>query len=249
MSDGNSLFQMAEIALKAHCYKDAANYLKESLKFKTNLTKKELDVFSLCYKKTIDSMRNAIFDLDDIIEEKKTDISINPKVFQDFQKAISEHRYVLVEEATTVANEAIELIDSVLIPTTNDGKCTVFLNKLKGDYYRYLCENAPSTEIREVNAGRAKASYEAALMSVSDVMVASDPLYLNLILNYAVFQYEILGLKDDAIDKLDSSFNEAIRFLEELNETQYKEATMMLQLIRDNIGIWRAAKQEEATAR
>ena len=97
------------------------------------------------------------------------------------------------------------------------------------------------------NAGRAKAAYEAALLAVNDQLLPSDPLYLALMLNYSVFQYEILGQKEDALDKLDSSFNDAVRFLEDLDETQYKESTMMLQLIRDNVTLWRDLRQDETS--
>ena len=131
------------------------------------------------------------------------------------------------------------LIDSALIPTCSNTTCLIYLNKLKGDYYRYLSEFAQSSEIKEGHAGRAKAAYEAAMLAVNDELLPSDPIYLGLMLNYAVFQYEILGQKEDAIDKLDSSFNDALRFLEDLDESQYQEATILLQLLRDNMTLWK----------
>ena len=245
MDDGNLPFEMAKVAMKAHCYKDGISFIKESLKAKSDLTKEEIDVFSRCFKKYLNSSRDAIQTLDEVLAEKEKTITLNPIKFQNFKKAIEEHRQVLVEELTSTANDVLMLIDSALIPTCSDSTCSIYLNKLKGDYYRYLAEFSPSNEIKEGHAGRAKAAYEAALLAVNDQLLPSDPLYLALMLNYSVFQYEILGQKEDALDKLDSSFNDAVRFLEDLDETQYKESTMMLQLIRDNVTLWRDLRQDE----
>ena len=241
MNDGSVPFQMAEIALKAHCYKDGISFIKESLKTKSDLTKAEIDVFSSCFKKYLNSSRNAIRTLDDILAEKEKIVTLNPQKFDNFKQAIEEHKNVLIDELTATSNDVLMLIDSALIPTCSNTTCLIYLNKLKGDFYRYLSEFAQSSEIKEGHSGRAKAAYEAALLAVNDELLPSDPLYLGLVLNYAVFQYEILGHKEDAIDKLDTSYNDALRFLEDLDESQYKESTIMLQLLRDNITLWKGS--------
>ncbi|EAY04588.1 14-3-3 protein [Trichomonas vaginalis G3] len=235
MNEESIAWKLAQVAMKAGQPNDAILYIKQALKTKTDLTKEEIDFFAHTYKKAINSPRNALVAMDNQLQLQSPDVL----------KAIEEHRAVLIEEITNICQDILNIIDSTLIPTTSNGKCIIYLNKLKGDYYRYLAEYASSKEIQEGHASRAKTCYEAALLSVNDEMVVSDPLNLGLILNYAVFQYEILNLHDDAIDKLDTAFNEAIRFLEELPEDQYNEAAIMLQLMRDNLSLWKEQRAEE----
>lgn len=235
MNEENIAWNLAKLALKAGQPNDAISYIKQSLKTKTDLSKEEIDFFAHSYKKAVNSPRNALIAIDNQLMLQ------SPEVLN----AIEEHRQVLIEEIINICQDVLNIIDSSLIPTTSSGKCIIYLNKLKGDFYRYLAEYASSREIQEGHASRAKTCYEAALLSVNDEMVVSDPLNLGLILNYSVFQYEILGLHDEAIDKLDTAFNEAIRFLEELPEDQYNEASIMLQLMRDNLALWKEQRSEE----
>ena len=66
----------------------------------------------------------------------------------------------------------------------------------------------------------------------------ANPTRLGLVLNLSVFYYEILRSTDEGIRLAKTNFDEAVQELENLPEAEYKEATLIMQLIRDNLTLW-----------
>lgn len=225
----------AQVAFEAKRYDDSIRYFNELIRYNPRLSKTQRELFSNACRRSISSARNSIQIInEDIISyEKKGDLDTVNQL-EDIQKSLK-------AEITKACNNIIETLDLCLLPVASETQSIVFYNKIKGDYYRYLAEITPNDD---TNSSRARASYEMAMKSVGDNIKMADPIYLGLILNFCVFQYEILGMKDEAIDRADVSFNEAIRYLEELDEQEYAESTTILQLLRDNIAIWREEKAE-----
>ena len=54
----------------------------------------------------------------------------------------------------------------------------------------------------------------------------------------AVFYYEILKQPEKAIETAKGAFDDAIAKLDALNDADYKDATLIMQLIRDNLTLW-----------
>ena len=69
-------------------------------------------------------------------------------------------------------------------------------------------------------------------------MQVANPTRLGLVLNLSVFYYEILRNTEEGIQLAKSNFDEAVQELENLPEAEYKEATLIMQLIRDNLTLW-----------
>ncbi|MCL4151686.1 UNVERIFIED_CONTAM: hypothetical protein GTU68_064854 [Idotea baltica] len=59
----------------------------------------------------------------------------------------------------------------------------------------------------------------------------THPIRLGLALNFSVFYYEIAAF-DDAIAELDT-----------LSEDSYKDSTLIMQLLRDNLTLWTSDMQ------
>ncbi len=233
----SSLF-MAQISLNSGRSEDAIKYLKEHFQKKPNLTRSERDLLSHAYRLRINSSREAL---------RKINSQISIETQENNQVLLLKLKNLqgsLLKEFNSIATDVIDLVENVLLPAAIDVPSVVFLNKFKGDYFRYSAEFSTGESL-EMNINSTKICYETAMRSVGDDIKLSDPLYLGLALNYSVFQYEILNLRDEAIEKADSTFNEAVRYLEELDENDYKEATTLLQLLRDNVSIWKEAKAEE----
>ena len=49
---------------------------------------------------------------------------------------------------------------------------------------------------------------------------------------------EIIGKKDEAIQLADKSFKDAVDLLDSLADEEYSEATLILQLLKDNVALW-----------
>lgn len=110
-----------------------------------------------------------------------------------------------------------------------------------GDYYRYSAEFAPIQE----NSDLALKNYDAALTLATTGLAPTHPIRLGLALNFSVCYYEILGDHEKACALAKSSFDEAATKLETLQDNDYKDSTLIMQLLRDNLSLWTQANDEE----
>lgn len=112
----------------------------------------------------------------------------------------------------------------------------------QGDYHRYMAEFA-SGDDRKAAAENSLVSYKSA----SDIAVTglqpTHPIRLGLALNFSVFYYEILNSPDRACKLAKTAFDDAIAELDNLNEDSYKDSTLIMQLLRDNLTLWTSDMQ------
>ncbi|PAA55260.1 hypothetical protein BOX15_Mlig010039g2 [Macrostomum lignano] len=66
----------------------------------------------------------------------------------------------------------------------------------------------------------------------------THPIRLGLALNYSVFFYEIKSESDKACQLAKKAFDNAIADLDEIGEDSYKDSTLIMQLLRDNLTLW-----------
>src|ERR1700734_280167 len=116
-----------------------------------------------------------------------------------------------------------------------------------GDYHRYLAEFALGDK-RKDSADKSLEAYKAA----SDVAVTelppTHPIRLGLALNFSVFYYEILNSPDRACHLAKQAFDDAIAELDSLSEESYRDSTLIMQLLRDNLTLWTSSDSGEPEA-
>jgi hypothetical protein len=97
---------------------------------------------------------------------------------------------------------------------------------------------------RKDSADKSLEAYKAA----SDVAVTelppTHPIRLGLALNFSVFYYEILNSPDRACHLAKQAFDVAIAELDTLSEESYKDSTLIMPLLRDNLTLWTSDMQE-----
>merc|ERR1712139_466783 len=124
-----------------------------------------------------------------------------------------------------------------LIPKASGGESKVFYQKMKADYYRYIAEFTDGDK-KSAAANSAKMAYEEAQKVAEKDLAVTHPIRLGLALNYSVFQYEVLNNPDEACKMARTAFEDVIAELDNVAEDSYKDSTLIMQLLRDNLTLW-----------
>ncbi|AQK87091.1 14-3-3-like protein GF14 nu [Zea mays] len=88
-------------------------------------------------------------------------------------------------------------------------------------------------------------AYKAAQDIALAELASTHPIRLGLALNFSVFYYEIMNSPDKACNLARQAFDEAISQLDTLGEDSYKDSTLIMQLLRDNLTLWSADSTTE----
>ena len=133
--------------------------------------------------------------------------------------------------------EVLKLLADHLLPAYKGKKneSEVFYLKMSADYYRYLAEF--SNENQE-NGKKAQEHYQNAMDVAEETLNETHPTRLGLALNFSVCYYEILKQPEDACNLAKKAFDGAISKLDTLNDASYKDSTLIMQLLRDNLTLW-----------
>jgi 14-3-3 protein epsilon len=73
----------------------------------------------------------------------------------------------------------------------------------------------------------------------------THPIRLGLALNFSVFHYEVLNNPDEACKMAKAAFEDAISELDNVSEDTYKDSTLIMQLLRDNLTLWTTDQNQE----
>merc|ERR1712154_79479 len=146
-------------------------------------------------------------------------------------------------ELVEICDDILSIIEESLIPNSSNEEAKVFYYKMKGDYHRYLAEFQQG-ESRKASASAALDAYQAASAVASSDLPPTHPIRLGLALNFSVFYYEILNSPDRACHIAKQAFDDAIAELDTLNEESYKDSTLIMQLLRDNLTLWTSDQAE-----
>jgi 14-3-3 protein epsilon len=222
-------FFLARVADQAERYADVITYLNDIIGQDANLTADERNLLSVAYKALTGSRRSALRTINAFLEDE------NIKGIPERLAKLTELRTTLVAELDKYCDELITLTDAKLLPAAADASTKVFFHKLKADYYRYSVEFKTADDRKDGSAKADKSYTEATAIAAE--LGRADPSYLGLALNYSVFLYEIKGEKAEAIDLADKAFKEAVELLDQVDEGQYSEATLILQLLKDNVAL------------
>jgi len=231
---------MAKLQEQSERYEEMAQTMKSVAKMNVEFTAEERNLFSVAYKNMIGT-RRAAWRIISAIEQKEEGRQDQVKV-----QRIQAYRATVEKELTDICTEIFELIDVNLIPSATTAESKVFFHKMKGDYCRYMAEYTVDTARKDA-ADKALVAYkEASTLSQSD-LAPTDPIRLGLALNFSVFYYEILNAPDQACQMAKQAFDDAIAELDTLTEESYKDTTLIMQLIRDNLTLWTsdAPQQDE----
>jgi len=220
--------QRAKLAEQAERYDDMALAMKKVTELDVELSNEERNLLSVAYKNVVGARRSSWRVISSI--EQKTEGSAKQVMAKDYREKVE-------KELKDVCNEVLTLLDKHLIAKAGNPESKVFYLKMKGDYYRYLAEVAAGDE-RAAVVDNSQKAYQEAFDVAKEKMQPTHPIRLGLALNFSVFYYEIQNTPDKACALAKQAFDDAIAELDTLNEDSYKDSTLIMQLLRDNLTLW-----------
>ncbi|KAI5057779.1 hypothetical protein GOP47_0028030 [Adiantum capillus-veneris] len=232
---------MAKLAEQAERYEEMVEYMERLAKSSSGeeLSVEERNLLSVAYKNVIGA-RRASWRIVSSIEQKE-----ESKGNDDHLALIRDYRIKVEGELSNICHNILSLLDSHLIPSAASPEAKVFYSKMKGDYHRYLAEFKTGAERKEA-AENTLLAYKSAQDIATANLAPTHPIRLGLALNFSVFYYEILNSPERACNMAKQAFDEAIAELDTLGEESYKDSTLIMQLLRDNLTLWTSDMQEQS---
>ena len=228
MSARDKNVYFAKLAEQAERYDEMADYMEAVGKDGAELATEERNLLSVAYKNAVGSRRAAWRIITSVEQKEKS------KGNEEQAKFAKEYCGKVEEELDKICNAILKVLDENLIAKASSGESKVFYQKMKADYYRYIAEFKDG-DAKKAAAESARASYEEAQKVAEKDLAVTHPIRLGLALNYSVFQYEVLQNPDEACKMARTAFEDAIAELDNVQEDSYKDSTLIMQLLRDNL--------------
>mmetsp|Transcript_50322 Transcript_50322/g.80134 ORF Transcript_50322/g.80134 Transcript_50322/m.80134 type:complete len:250 (-) Transcript_50322:218-967(-) len=228
------VIDLVRIAETAERYEDMCIFVKKLVKLKASkgedLDVDERNLLSVAYKNVVGQARSSWRTLNAGFDDCDQDL-------------INKYKAIIEKQLETICLEIISLLTDSLCKTV-EGKgdeTEVFYLKMCGDYYRYMSEFNEDEKYKK----QAEKFYGKALKVAEEHLNETHPTRLGLALNFSVCYYEILKEPEKACDLAKKSFDAAIEKLDTLNDASYKDSTLIMQLLRDNLTLWTSNDDEE----
>ncbi|OAL74310.1 unknwon protein [Trichophyton violaceum] len=243
---------LAKLAEQAERYEEMVQNMKIVASSNRELSVEERNLLSVAYKNVIGA-RRASWRIVTSIEQKEESKGNEAQV-----TLIKEYRQKIEAELADICEDILKVLDDHLIASAETGESKVFYHKMKakkahkpfvyrkGDYHRYLAEFALG-EKRKTSADNSLTAYKNATEVAQTDLAPTHPIRLGLALNFSVFYYEILNSPDQACHLAKQAFDDAIAELDTLSEESYKDSTLIMQLLRDNLTLWTSSEADPAT--
>jgi len=254
--DGKSvkeLKDLAQLAEAAERYEDMTVFMKAFVMAMIAkgepISTEGRNLLSVAYKNVVGTLRTSWRTLasDDLKQDE------NAPSEEDIKK----YKKIVEKQLEEVCQDVLDLLEKELIPITkkidaddeaakkDKTETQVFYKKMIGDYYRYLCEFAePESDKLKKQKEMCAKWYEEAQKDAKD-LPETHPTRLGIALNFSVCQYEILKNKKQACTIAKEAFDDAVEKLDRLNDNSYKDSTMIMQLLRDNLTLWTSDETDQ----
>jgi len=212
-------------------YEDMCHYLKLLLKAREgDLNDEERNLFSVGFKSVVGNLRRSWRSLDP----------------ENGAEKFGPYRTYIQKKIEAVCGNVVDLIEDPILKKeaekrgkaeTDEAKskqaeAETFYHKMVGDYERYKAELKPD----EVSSKAANAYKRAT--EIATPLPDTDSTKLGLALNYSVCLFEISKEKEKAVKVAKAAFDNALKKLDELDDNDYKNSTLIMQLLRDNLTLW-----------
>jgi len=249
----NDAISRARLAEDCERYADMAVHMVEAVKangFKLDQDGRTL--FQIAFKNEIGARRTSLRNIPPLgsAEGKDDHIrDIKAKIVGELEKLCGDVLQHIKNLLDNCPNEQeineIKATDEPLAKEKQEDKINYL--KMIGDYNRYRAEYLEG-ESRETVKKAAAEAYGAAVNLAKLALEETDPTRLGLMLNFSVFNYEVMKETEKACTLAKDAFDQAIAKLDSLSDSSYKDSTLIMQLLRDNLTLWTSENDDNTNA-
>jgi len=232
MTDTEKLLIQAKLSESANRHEKTFSLMEQIiLNKKEDLTAEERNLFSNSYKHIIASLRASCNKINEVYEtEQKKDSK-----HLDLIKKLKEN---IEAELKDACEKVLSILDKQLIPRASNPDSKTLYYKLKGDYNRYLAMFFKDKSFSE----NALVAYKQATEN-SESLSCISLIKIELALGYSVFYNDILKNTEEAINIASEALNEGIDKLQKIDDTDMKDVTSALQILKDNVDHWTKSQE------
>lgn len=231
--NAETLVNLARVSEQSERYDDMCKFMKALVEQKTDLSVEERNLLSVAYKNVVGSRRASWRTLN-VDDQTSSDL-------------IGTYKKIVEGELDTICGEVLALLSDRLIPAVKGkgDESEVFYEKMAADYYRYLSEFKDGGDKPSDEGVKATGHYENAYNIAKASLAETHPTRLGLALNFSVCYYEILKQPEKACSLAKEAFDAAIQKLDSLTDESYKDSTLIMQLLRDNLTLWTSENDKD----
>jgi 14-3-3 protein epsilon len=228
---------IARLSEQAERYDEMADSMKKVAQMNEELSVEERNLLSVAYKNVVGARRASLRIVTSIEQKEES------RGKEDHLVKVRSYKKKVEKELSDICNDILDVLDKNLIASSSTAESKVFYYKMKGDYHRYMAESTSDAPRKEASE-KALAAYKSA-SDIAQELLPTNPIRLGLALNFSVFYYEIMNSPDNAIQLAKQAFDNAIEQLESLTDDTYKDSTLIMQLLRDNITLWTSNTEDD----
>lgn len=235
MAEIEDKLYLARVCHLSGLHEETLKYIEEVINLKNgNINEEEKNLFLNSLKYLINFRRESWRTINALeSKEIKNQANLLPRV--------SELKKSLEEEIRQLVYKGIEIIDNKLLKENISDELKVIYCKIKGDYIRYVIEFTPKDkeEERNILIENADKNYKIGL-NICESLNNLSTAKVGLILNYSVFLYEIVRDYKNAYILANDTYQKTTKILNDENQniSSSKELNKILNLLKENIGIW-----------
>ena len=191
-------------------YPDMVKAINKYIELNPKLSKEENKLLCNAYKNVVSDKRNSLQIL--LNYAKKEESKPVNKLHE-----ISIIKEKIISELKEIFKEIHSMLDRYLIPNAQDSESKILYMKLKADYYRYHCEFAEGEEFEEIS-NNARKMYKEAFDLAEKELPLYNEVRLGLVLNYSVFEYDIMDNKNEGLEMASKIYNDTKKILDDIEK-------------------------------
>ena len=228
---------LSKLYERAERFQDMVSVINKFIEITPKLSKDEKNILSAGYKNILSDKRASWRLLNSM--ERKEAKKKSPQV-----PHIREIKSHIESELKKIFDDMHNLVDKYLLPNAEDPESKVFYLRLKGDHYRYLCEISKDKDLEKAIEKAEKTYKEAYEISEKELPFINST-RVGLCLNMALFLYEIKGDKKEGCKIAKKSFEESMKYLDDLEKFKSKDVLLLIQLLKENLIFWSSEMNED----